>query len=125
MTSRVPAPTIPEDKNDLQQPVVFSQEYLRMKGSMSWSKCSPKDQQKICDKIKYWEQRSWHEFRTGSAKPRKWRGKLPSPPKDLSQEIKDNLADYFNIDPKIRLFGYIHGNTFFLIWVTTNHKHSK
>ncbi len=122
----VPKPVLPtEPENINRKRVRFRATYIRRQGRMSWSKCSAKDRDIICKKLRFWGRRPLHEFKTGSAKPRKWKEKLPSPPKELSEDIRDNLADYFKINQKIRVFGYLKERDFFVIWVETGHKHSK
>jgi len=70
--------------------------------------------------------RPLHEFKTGKARPRKWKGALPfAEPSGLSEDVRDQLPDYFDIDKKLRVWGYLTGRDFLVIGVTRQHEHHK
>lgn len=122
----IPAPRVPPESVPFsKQSAKFTAKYHRRKGSWSWAKCEARARGKIVEKLHHWHNRPLHEFRTGVCKPRKWTGKLPPAPQELSEDIKNQLADYFDIDKKIRIFGYQIDNKFLIIWISTDHKHSK
>lgn len=118
-----PRPIPAEDVNRARLRISFR--YLRRKGSWSWSKFTAKDKAFTAHKLREIARLRVCDFRAGVWRPRKWHSKLPSPPEELSEDIQNNLADYFNINRKIRIFGYLLGRTFYVIWVTSDHKHSK
>ena len=98
---------------------------MRRKGSWSWKYIDKNNRLIFCKKLREFSQFTLHQFRFSGAKPRKWNKKLPSPPEDLSEDIKTQLADYFDVDSKIRVFGYLMDEKFFIIWISQGHKHSK
>lgn len=85
---------------------------------------SRSDQEVICRKISELSRFQLAQFRSCGIKLRKWKKKLPSPPTDLSEDIKNQLADYFKINQSIRVFGYLIGRDFHVIWIKGGHKHS-
>lgn len=108
---------------DNSKPIIFFGKYLRKKDMKA---LTSEERSKFCIKMRYWAKQPLHVFKCGSAKPRKWTDKLPGKaPTCLSEEIKDALADYFSIDNKIRVFGYLMGRRFFVLWVSRAHKHAK
>lgn len=117
-----PLPVPIEDVN--RKRIRFRFRYSRLKGSWSWAKLSTKDQEISCKKLREFSRYKVHQFKSCGAKLRKWNKDLPSPPDDLSQDIKDNLADYFKINQSIRAFGYLIGRDFHVIWISGGHKHS-
>lgn len=119
----IPAPVPVGDLN--RRRVRFLFRHARRKGQWSWSKLSENEQKAVLKKLHYLSRQRLHDFRSGASRPRKWNKKLPSPPDDLSEDISDMLADYFDIDKKIRIFGYLIGRNFNVIWFSGGHKHSK
>jgi len=121
----IPTPKLAPAANYQTQCVRFKFRYLRRTGSWSWAKLSDADKIRTLRKLKELSRFKLHQFRSGGCKPRKWSEKLPSKPAELSEDIKDLLADYFNIGPKIRIFGYLIERDFYIIWISAEHKHSK
>lgn len=121
--SGIPAPSaVPRtDINRLR--VRFRFRHARKKGPWSWGKLSRSDQEKVCRKLKEFSRYQLHQFRSCGAKLRKWNKQLPSKPDGLSEDINDQLADYFKIDQTIRVFGYLTGREFLVIWISGGHKH--
>lgn len=121
----VPPPPIISAPDLNHQRVRFRFKYARRKGSLSWAKLSKTDQKFTLKKLRELSRLKLHQFKTCGARPRKWTEKLPSPPPELSEDIADMLADYFNINGTIRVFGYILGRDFQVIWFSSGHRHSK
>jgi len=121
----IPTPSLAPAVNYQTQRVRFKFCYFRRTGTWSWAKLSNDDKIRTLRKLKELSKFKLHQFRASGCKPRKWSEKLPSKPTELSEDIKDLLADYFNIGPKIRIFGYLIERNFYVIWISTDHKHSK
>jgi hypothetical protein len=63
------------------------------------------------------------EFRsTGSVRlgSRKLRGFKP--PEELSEDVKDQLWQYFRLSKKARVFGFLLDRTFFVILIDPDHR---
>lgn len=123
--SQIPVPPLVPIEDINRRRVRFSFRYARKKGSWGWRDFSDKDKRITIRKIHELSRNRLHDFKTGPCRPRKWNKRMPKAPDDLSEDIRDMLADYFDINPKIRLFGYLLGRTFHVIWFSSNHKHSK
>ena len=125
MTLGIPDPQpIPEEDVNRKR-VRFRFKRARRKGSWAWKDLTKQEKAFTIKKLHYLSKQRLCDFRTGACRPRKWSKELPSPPDDLSEDVSDMLADYFDIDNKIRVFGYLFGREFHVIWFSRAHKHSK
>ena len=122
--SAIPSPKPPPEKPNLAVAnVKFRFRYAARSGRWSCGKLSTGEEKEIINKLKQYQHLTVAQFKqSGGVRLKNINKGLPPPPKDLSEDIKNQLAQEFRISRKFRIFGYLMEDEFFLLWFDPNHK---
>ena len=119
---RLPAPPVDPRRDRVR----FDLRYLRRAGDYSrksFGKLPEKERFALrchfrnCSHMTLLQFRSSAGVRLGSRKLRGFK-----PPEELSEDVKDQLWQYFRISKRARVFGFLLGRTFFVILIDPDHR---
>lgn len=119
----IPSPKPPKEKPDLAvAKIKFRFLYVSKRGRWSCAKLSHGEARNIADKLKHYRQMTVAQFRQSSGVRLKNinRG-LPPAPDELSEDVKNQLAQEIRVSRRSRVLGYLMEDEFFVIWLDPDH----
>lgn len=121
--SAIPPPKSPPDKPNLSRVTVkFRLQFARRHGKWSCEKLSSDEISDYIDKLKHYKQMTVAQFRQASGpRLKNMNVGLPPPPEELSEDIKNQLAQEFRVSRRRRVLGYLMEDEFFIIWLDPDH----
>jgi hypothetical protein len=124
--SQIPKPRLPEPLVDPKRDRVrFDLRHLRRTGDYSrkaFGKLPEKRRKLICCDLRGSSHMTLLQFRSSNG-VRLQNRKLPGfkPPEALSEDVKDQLWQYFRLSRKARVFGFLLSRTFFVVMIDPDH----
>ena len=123
MTPIPEPPKLPDPPPSENRQIRFRLHYVRHKGKFSARQLKRPQRKLILKKLRKYEEMTVPQFKSSSSvRLRQYNGALPEPPGELSPDVRDTLAQYFRINNKIRLYGYLFDSDFYIIWIDPDHK---
>lgn len=120
---RLPAPPVDPRRDRVR----FSFRYLNSRGNYSrkaFGKLPRNRRKAVCDTFLRYSRMTLLQFKSsdgvqlGSQNlPKRYKR-----PEDLSEDVKDQLWQYFRLSGRVRAFGFLLGRTFFVVMIDSDHE---
>ena len=103
-------------------PIKFRFHYAIRAGRYSCKSLSQRQISQISAKLKQYKLLTALQFRQSDGVHMRNINITLKPPDNLSEDIKNQLAQHFRVSGRFRIFGYIWEDEFFVIWFDPDHQ---